>query len=514
MCCGGLSCKKRYGVRETTPFYWCFFDAFCQIKKGVYIKMSKNQKLSVWILTALVVGNMVGSGIFMLPHSLAKVASPAGVILTWVFTGIGVLFIALVFGNLSLRKPELSGGPQMYAKALFPDESEAGRVSGFLASWGYWVANFAGNVAIITTFAGTLSTFFPILNSRAVLATIGSFQLKVGNLLTFLVCTILLWGVHTLILKGVNGAGRVNFIATATKVAGFFLFIIITLFTFQSTHLLPFVAPKVIDHQSFGLLGQLNHAAVVTLWAFVGIESAVVFSARAKRGKDVKTATVLGLIVATIIYLGITVLVMGTLSQAQLLHSQKPLVDALAAVLGNSGSYILAGLGLISLFGSTIGWILLSSEVPFQSAAQGLFLKGFMKQNKAGAPSRSLTITNIMSQLFIFSTISNSISNAFDFVITVATLSYLFPYLIAAIYQLKLVITGETYQLQQRSRMIDGVIALLATLYSVWVVKAGTSDMKTFLLGIFFIAVGIIFYPLMEKRAKIKPVAQPAKSVD
>lgn len=475
--------------------------------------MSNNKQLSVWVLTALVVGNMVGSGIFMLPHSLADVASPAGVVLTWVLTGVGVLFIALVFGSLSLRKPELSGGPQMYAKALFKEGSEASRISGFLASWGYWVANFAGNVAIITTFASFLATFFPILTSKAVITNIGSFQLTVGHTLTFIVCSLLLWGVHTLILQGIEGAGRVNFVATATKVAGFFLFIIVTLFAFQSSHLLPFVAPKVIKGQSFGIFGQLNHAAVITLWAFVGIESAVVLSARAKSGKDVKKATVFGLIIATVIYLGITVLVMGTLTQSQLINSeQSPLVNALAQIIGTSGSYILAGMGLISLFGATIGWIMLSAEVPYQSAKQGLFLKAFYQQNKKGTPSRSLTVTNIMSQLFIFSTISNSISNAFNFVITVATLSYLFPYLVSSIYQLKLVITGETYELQPRERIMDGIIATLATLYSVWVIKAGTSDIKTFLLGIFFIAIGIVLYPFMEKRKASKQTT-PSKQV-
>lgn len=461
------------------------------------------KKLSVWILTALVVGNMVGSGIFMLPSSLAKVASPGGVFYAWLFTGIGVLFIALVYGVLSIKRQELTGGPQIYAKALFKEGSTASIIWGYLVSWGYWVANFVGTVAVMTTFAGYLTTFFPIMNSQYQLFKVGSLSITVGHLLNFLVCSVLLWGVHALILKGFQQAGRVNFIATAAKVLGFFLFIIAALFAFQASHLVPFVADKVqSDGQSTGLFGQLNKAAVTTLWAFVGVESAVAFSKRAKNGRDIKRATIAGLIIALILYIAITLLVMGTLTQSQLIHSSKPLVDALDQVIGSAGGYVLSGLALISLFGSTIGWILLTAEVPYQSAQQGLFMKSFKKTNAAGTPVTSLTITNIMSQIFIFSTISQSISSAFDFIIYIATLSYLLPYVIASILLLKVVFKGDVYEMGDRSRIWDGLIGLIATFYSLWVIKAGTADLKTFLFGVALIAVGLVFFPWVLKANK------------
>jgi arginine:ornithine antiporter / lysine permease len=457
--------------------------------------MSQNNKLGIWILTALVVGNMVGSGIFMLPRSLSEAASPAGVMGAWLITGFGVLMVSLVFGNLATRKPELSGGPQIYAKELFKKDSNASILSGFMASWGYWIGNLAGNIAIITTFASYLSTFFPILTSQADLLTIGSFTLKVGNALTFIVCTVLLWGTHFIILKGLENAGKLNFLATATKVIGFFLFIVVGLFAFNKANILPFVAPKIGEAgQTIGLFGQINSAAVATLWAFVGVESAMVFASRAKKQTDVKRATILGLLIALAIYIGISTLVMGMLTQDTLIHSEKPLIDAIETVLGPIGGKILAGIGLISLLGSTIGWVMLSSEVPYQAAKQGLFLPAFLKENKKGIPTFSLIVTNSLGQLFIFSTISNSISTAFDFVIYIATLSYLFPYFISSLYQLKLVITGETYNLNTKARMIDGTITILATIYSTWVIIAGTADIKTFIFGMALIASGIIFY--------------------
>lgn len=491
----------------------CPFPVFVQYKEDFETLMGNNKQLGFWVLTSLVIGNMVGSGIFMLPRSLAEVASPAGVILAWCLTGAGVLMVALVFGNLAIRKSELTGGPQVYAMALFKEGTQLSTLSGYFVSWGYWVANFAGNVAIITTFASYLSTFFPVLSSEAPLWQMGSVNIKVGNFLTFVVCSALLWFMHFMILRGVEGAGKFNFIATVAKVVGFVFFIIISLFAFQASHMLPMMQPRVDSGATIGLLGQINHAAISTLWAFVGVESAVVFSSRARRKEDVKKATIVGLLIALAIYLGITVLVMGTLTQKQLIHSEKPLVDSLSMILGPSGSYIMAGLGLISLLGATVGWVLLSSEVPYQAAKQGLFPALFLKDNKNGAPSNSLIITNVMSQLFIFSTISHSVSKAFDFVIFIATLAYLVPYIISAIYQLKLVITGETYLDGDKSRLSDGIIAALATLYSAWVIKAGTADLKTFMLGVAFLVAGVVFYPSVNKARKEREKANMARKV-
>jgi arginine:ornithine antiporter / lysine permease len=458
------------------------------------------RNLGFWVLTALVVGNMVGSGIFMLPRSLAEVASPAGVISAWLITGFGVLMTALVFGNLSIRKPELNGGPQNYAKALFSGK-QSSLLGGYLVSWGYWVANWTGNVAIITTFASYLSTFFPIMTSTNKVFTVMGTTVTSGGLITFIVCSILLWGVHFLILSGVEGAGKVNFLATAAKVLGFLLFILACLFAFQSSNIIPFYEPITGEGgASAGFLGQINNAAIATLWAFVGVESAVVFSTRAKRKSDVKKATILGLLIALALYLSITLLVMGTLPQDKLVSSQKPLVDALMVAIGPSGSMIMALLGIISLLGATVGWVLLSAEVPFQAAQQRMFIPAFLKENKKGAPVFSLWVTNLCTQIFLFSVVSQSMAQAFDFMIFIATLAFLVPYIVASLYQLKLVLKGETYEENGSRRSSDGVISLLATIYSLWVIYAGTADIKTFLFGIALLASGILFYPLVPKK--------------
>lgn len=462
-----------------------------------------NNKWGLWILTTFVVGNMVGGGIFMLPANLAQVSSPLGSTIAWVATGLGVFMIALVFGNLAIRKPNLKAGPQSYAQNLF-SSPKAGKVAGYSMAWGYWAANWAATASVIISFAGYLTTFFPIMQSKKVLFSLGSFELEYGKTITFIICSIMLWGIQWILSKSFNSAGKMNLMATITKVIGFALFIIFTLFIFDKANLGS--AKEFVDAsgKSFSLGGQVNAAAIATLWAFIGIESAVMLSNRAKSQRDVKTATILGLVISLVIYIGITLLTMGALSQEALRESQKPLVDALGEVIGSNGTYIMAILALISLFGSTVGWIVVSSEVPYQAAKNGLFPAVFAKTNKTGSPKNSLTITNVMTQIFLFSTISGTVTQAYNFAIVVATLAYLIPYLVSAIYQMKLVITGETYNVISGSRLKDGIITVLAFVYSIWVIKTGTADMKTFLLGIGLFVIGLILYPMIMRNSHPK----------
>ncbi|EHL79367.1 amino acid permease [Bacillus smithii] len=468
-----------------------------------------NKKWGLWILTMFVVGNMVGGGVFMLPTNLAQVSSPWGATLAWIATGLGVFMIALVFGNLSIRKPELKAGPQSYAQAMFSSPN-AGRVAGYSMAWGYWAANWAATASVIISFAGYLTTFFPIMQSKKLLWSAGSFQLEVGKLITFLVCTVMLWGIQWILTRSFDGAGKINLTATIAKVLGFTLFVVLTIFAFDQSNLGN--AKHFVDStgKAVSLGGQINGAAISALWAFIGIESAVMLSNRAKSQGDVKKATLLGLLISMLIYIAITLLTMGALSQDELRESQKPLVDALGQVIGSGGTYIMAILALISLFGSTVGWIVVSSEVPYQAAKTGLFPAFFAKINGKGSPTNSLTLTNLMTQIFLFSTISHTVNRAYNFVIVVATLAYLIPYLVSAVYQLKLVITGETYGLGQGARKTDGLITVLALVYSIWVIKTGTADMRTFLLGIGLFVVGLLLYPFIMRNPQ--PINKEAES--
>ena len=150
---------------------------------------------------------------------------------------------------------------------------------------------------------------------------------------------------------------------------------------------------------------------------------------------------------------------------------------------------------------------MLSAEVPSAAAKQGIFIPRFMKENKKGIPAFSLLLTNVLGQVFIFSTISNSISEAFNFIIYIATLSYLVPYVIAAVFQLKLVFTGETYG-SKDGRLKDGIIGGIATFYSIYVLFAGTSDIKTFILGVLLLVSGLAFYGFMKQKEPVNTTSQ------
>ncbi|WP_040949194.1 amino acid permease [Gorillibacterium massiliense] len=455
----------------------------------------------LWILTALVLGNMVGSGIFMLPRTLAETAGPFGVIAAWLVTGAGVLALALTFGSLALRKPELNGGPQLYAQALFGMKGEGGRFAGYLASWGYWVANWAGNVSLIITFTSYLSVFFPMMNNGETLFSVGAFTVKTGNAITFCISSLLLWLMYALISQGVEGAGRLNFWATAAKVGGFVLLLIAGLALFDANHMLPLLQERTVDGKSLSLGSQINHGAINTLWAFIGVESAVVFSSRARRKEDVKKATMLGLFIALVIYLGITLLVMGALPQDKLMASASPLAEVLGVFVGTAGEYVMAGLGLLAMIGSMLGWILLSAEVPYQSGKMGLFPPVMKRVNGNGVPITGLVLTCVMMQVLLVSLLSKTIGEGFDFIILIATLAFLIPYLFSSLFLVKMVLSGDGYS-GRSDRLTDGIVGMLAFLYSLWMVKAGTADMKTFLLGMAFIFSGVLFYPFVRKSLK------------
>lgn len=472
-----------------------------------------NKKLGFWLLTALVAGNMVGSAIFMLPQSLANVATPAGAMLAWLFTGAGVLMLAHVFGQLSERKPELLGGPPSYTRELFNSKTKLGQIMGFEISWGYWTSNSPGNAAILITLIGYLSYFLPVLQSKDILFHLGSIQLPLGNVLTFVISSAILWVVHFMMYRGTHEASKINFGATVAKIIGFIFFIVVALSVFQTQYLHPFIGEKVLKTgEHVGLFEQMNQGALLTLWAFVGIESAVWLSGRAKNQQDVKKATLTGLVISLLIYLLITVFTMGALPQQELMTADKPLVDVLTHIIGPSGSFIMAFLGVMSMAGATVGWILLSVEVPYQSAKLNLFPHWFVKENKNGAPVRAAWVTNGLTQVFLISTLSDSIANAFNTMIVIATLANLVPYLFSAIYSFVVTVKGENYEkISSSKRFIDGLFAALAATYSIWVLKSGLSDLKTLGLGMLLIVSGLVFVPLLPRLEAKKSAGLAAK---
>lgn len=372
---------------------------------------------------------------------------------------------------------------------------------GFEISWGYWTSNSPGNAAVLITLIGYLTYFLPMIQSKQLMVRFGSFDLLLGNFLTFIISSAILWTIHFLMYRGTHAVSKINFVATVAKIIGFIFFIAVVLIIFQTQYLHPFVAEKVLKTgEHLGLYEQMNRGALLTLWAFIGIESAVWLSGRAKNLHEVKRATIAGLFISLAIYLLITIFAMGALPQQELMTADKPLVDVLTHIIGPTGSLVMAALGVLSMAGAAVGWILLSVEVPYQSAKLNLFPLWFVKENKNGAPLRAAWVTNGLTQVFLISTLSDSIANAFNTMIVIATLANLVPYLFAAIYSLVLTLRGESYEKVSASkRFTECLIAALAAGYSIWVLKSGLTDLKTLGLGMLLILSGLVFVPLLPK---------------
>lgn len=442
--------------------------------------MEKEEKLGLGALTSLVLGSMIGGGIFALPQNMASNSSVGAVLLGWLITGIGMLALAFVYQKLSTRKENLNGGVYSYAKEGFGD------FIGFNSAWGYWISAWLGNVSYAVLLFGALSYFFPIFEGG-------------NNIYSIVGASIFVWAINYLICKGVKEAALVNIVTTISKLIPIILFIIITLFAFN------------FDKFSFDLLGtqnaslsglmeQVKSTMLVTLWVFIGVEGAVVISGRAKNKKDVGKATIIGLVSALLIYVAVSVFSFGILPQAELAELKNPsMAYVLESVVGSWGAMII-NIGLvISLLGAFLGWTLLSAEIPFIAAQDGVLPKVFTKENDAKAPVNSLLITNGLIQTFLIITLFSS--STYETLFSIATTSILLPYLFSALYLLKLTITKETYEKDSGStRVKDMLISGLSALYGIWLVYAAGLD-YLLMVSILY-AFGIPFFIWAKKENK------------
>ncbi|MDZ5255200.1 arginine-ornithine antiporter [Clostridium sp. LIBA-8841] len=438
-------------------------------------QQNEPKKLGFAQLAALIVGSMIGGGAFNLPSDMARGAGTGAIIIGWVITGIGMIALAFVYQSLANRKPELTGGVYSYAKAGF------GEYIGFNSAWGYWLSAWIGNVSYSVLLFGAIGYFFPVFGEG-------------NNVAAIIGASILLWAFTLLILNGVSGAALINLITTIAKLVPIFLFIVISLFVFNF-HNFTFQFWGTTDLG--GIVQQAKSTMLVTLWCFIGIEGAVVVSGRAKKQSDVGKATVIGLVGTLVIYMLISLMALGVMDRVKLSGLENPsMAYVLEFAVGKWGA-VLINLGLIiSLFGSLLGWSLLAAEIPYVAAKDGVLPKVFAKLNKKGTPSGSLIITNLLVQAFLILTLVAS--STYQALYSVASTAILVPYLLSAMYGLKLALTGETYDKDPTGRTKDKIFGVIATVYAIWLCYA--AGIKYLLLCFILYAVGIIFFYIGKKQ--------------
>jgi len=435
-------------------------------------------KLRLGALVALVVGSMIGGGIFSLPQNMAASADVGAILIGWAITAVGMLTLAFVFQTLANRKPNLDGGVYAYAKAGFGD------YMGFSSAWGYWISAWLGNVGYFVLLFSTLGYFFPIFGEgNTVAAIIGA--------------SVLLWAVHFLVLRGIKEAAFINLVTTVAKVVPLVLFILIALFAFK----LDIFTSDIwgIKNPSLGsVMDQVRNMMLVTVWVFIGIEGASIFSSRAEKRSDVGRATVIGFITVLLLLVLVNVLSLGIMTQPELAKLQNPSMAAvLEHVVGHWGAVLISVGLIVSLLGALLSWVLLCAEIMF-AAAKDHTMPAFLKQENANhVPVNALWLTNAMVQVFLIITLFSE--STYLSLIYLATSMILIPYLWSAAYGLLLAVRGETYENALAERKKDLVIGSIALVYAVWLIYAG--GLKYLLLSALLYAPGAILFAKAKRES-------------
>lgn len=439
--------------------------------------------LGLGALTALVVGSMIGSGIFALPSQMAGSAAPGPLIVGWVITGIGMLMLAFVFQTLATRKPGVDGGVYGYAREGF------GNYIGFTSAFGYWMSAWVGNVAYLVLLFSTLGYFFPVFEGGVTVPAI-------------LGASVVLWIVHAMTLRGVHTAALVNMIVTVAKVVPIVVFIAIAAVGFKVGLFTAdfWGATTQIDGAPLGdTMAQVKNMMLVTVWVFIGIEGAAVYSQRAAKRSDVGRATVLGFVGVLALLLLVNLLSYGLMAQAELAGVPDP---SMAGVLENEvgswgAAFISIGL-VVSLLGALIAWVLLCVEILRLPAAENVMPKALAKENAHGAPATALWLTNLCVQALLLWTLAND--STYTNLIYLATSLILLPYLWSAAYQVLLAVRGDTYG-EGRGRTRDMLVGAVALVYAVWLLYAG--GWQYLLIAAVFYLVGTVLYVWARRESRM-----------
>ncbi|HTO64611.1 MAG TPA: basic amino acid/polyamine antiporter [Bradyrhizobium sp.] len=445
------------------------------------------QKLSLFALTAMVVGSMVGSGIFSLPRTFGIATGPFGAIFAWCIAGGGMYTLARVFQSLAERKPDLDAGVYAYAKAGFGD------YPGFLSAFGYWIGSCIGNVSYWVLIKSTLGAFFPIFGE--------------GNTVTaIVVASIGIWLFHFMILRGVQQAAAINTIVTIAKIVPILVFIVILIFAFKADQFRTnFWGGEGMPDTS--LFQQIRATMLVTVFVFLGIEGASVYSRYARERSHVGAATVLGFALVTSLMVLVTMLPYAVLPRPEIAGMRQPsMATVLEAVVGHWGAiFVSIGL-LISVLGAYLAWSLICAEVLSAAGRTRDMPALFGTENANKVPAAALWLTNAIVQLFVISTYWSQ--DAFSLMLNLTSVMSLIPFFLVAAYGLLLVRRGETYKDSPGDRRRDLIFAGIAVIYTLFLIYA--AGMKFLLLSAILYAPGsaLYFWARLEQKAKVfTPVA-------
>lgn len=414
-------------------------------------KSQGGRQLGFWMCVALVVGNIIGTGIFMLPAALA----PYGLnnsLAAWLFTASGALALSVVFAGLSRGLPG-SSGPYNYAHRAF------GSLPAFLTVWSYWNGVWVGNAAIATGMVSYLSILFPAIGERPWLAATISISA--------------VWFLTLVNVLGTRKSGRVQVVTTVMKLMPLALIIGLGLYVMATD-----TAPVVnAFHASASLsLGAFTAAATLTLWPMMGFESASVASDRVRDPeRTIPRATLIGAAVVAVVYILAASTVQALVPADALAQSSAPFAEVARRFFGDNAQRGVALFAAISAFGALNGWTLLMGELPYQLAREGIFPRIFAKESRFHTPVVALVVSSLLVATLVTMNFGKSLAGIFQYALLVSTVSTLVLYLVCAVSALRLLRRGEL-ALSPRQAAGLRIAAILGTGYSLWtIVGAGIS---------------------------------------
>ena len=438
--------------------------------------MSKG-KIGLVSLTALVLSSMIGSGIFSLPQNMAAVASAEALLAGLAITGFGIIFLGLSFFFLSRLRPDLDGGIYTYAREGFGD------FIGGLAAWGYWLCTSIGSVSYLVVAFSGFGLFFD--SEQFTIFGDGT------SLVSILSASLVVWLIHILIAKGVKEAAYVNLIATIVKVLPLIIFIVLAIIFFSPTQ---FMQDFHGENLQMPLLDQIKSTMLITLWVFVGVEGATVLSSHAKKKNDVGIATILGILIALILYVAITTLSLGILPREVIAAMPNPsMTGIMEHMIGTSGKILITFCLIVSVLASYMSWTMFSAEVMYQASQTQVFPRFLNKKNENDTPISSLWFTNIVIQIILVLVFFTS--KGYDVLIQLATTMILVPYFLVGTYLLRLAFNiGAAWYIK--------LAGIIATLYGFWLVYAAGIEYLLFSVILYTPGAILFFYTRYQKSGK------------
>ncbi|ACY84771.1 basic amino acid/polyamine antiporter [Edwardsiella piscicida] len=443
----------------------------------------KAKPLGVLAMTLLVISAMFGGGVFNIPQNMAQSAALGAILIAWVITGVGIFTLARTFQILSAIHPEMTSGIYMYSRAGF------GKLTGFLIAWGYWMSAAFGNVGYAVLLMDALNFFFPP-------------YFKGGNTWQAItVASVIIWGLSILVMRGVKGTSVLNNIGTIAKFIPILLFIAILLFFSFHHHMLTIdfwgeAYNRALHDKPLGdIFDQIRSTMLVTLWMYIGIEGAVVMSDKSDE-RTVSRATILGFIIATVLFVLVSIIPFGVFSQGELATMSPPSTAAILASLVGKWGGVFINIGvIIALLSSWLVWTLLVAELPWACAKDGTFPTFFSTLNKNGVASHSLWVSTLIMQaamLLVF--FSN---NAWNVMLSITGVVILPAYIGSAAFLWKVMATGKYPPKASCGRANAFITSAIATLFGIWLVYA--AGLSFILVGCAIYAVGLIVFIVARK---------------